>query len=483
MSDATHPNPKDSNSKVPLRIKLAYGMGNAGVNLMANGINNLANFVFNIGLGVNPALIGIALSLPRLWEAITDPFMGSISDNYRSRYGRRRPFMFIGAFLSAFLFAIIWWVPRTWGHSALFYYLLATSILFWTAYTIYSIPFFAMGFEITDDQQERVKVMGYGAVLSTIFGFGLAWVFALVKLDVFHDIVDGGKYVSLGLAVIMLIFGLIPVFFGRENYSNEVQRQEKVPLIKGLRESLSNKPFMLIVYTVVFMLIGIMSIGTIGNYLNIYYVYGGAQKPASVMQGWANTSYMVASLIASFLAPMLTARFGKKKLLLAFLIIAFVGALSKWFCYTPTYPVLQLLPNMLIGSGFAVMWMLTSSMTMDTCDLDELINGTRREGTFCAANAWVQKIGTSFAFYLSGVTLNIAGFDIARGGAQTAHAILMMRILAVSVPALATFIAIVLIAKYPITEKRARETREALDARKQSKEALPLESELCSQTE
>jgi len=452
--------------RLPVKTKLAYGMGGVANTLMANGVSSMANIVFNIGLGVNPMLVGLALSLPRIWEAMTDPFMGSISDNYRSRFGRRRPFIALGAILCGILFSAMWFIPHGWSEKSYFYHLMIASILFYTALTVFTIPYGAMGLEISNDYHERTRVQSYTNTVATLSGFAIAWIYALLKLNVFHDVVEAGKYVGMGLGAIMLLFGLIPAVFGRERYSVSVQHQEKIPIVKAMKESLKNKPFILLIFAVIFMTIGIFSIGTIGAYLNIYYVYGGNQKPASIMQGWGGTAYLLASLIAIPIISVLSAKYGKKNVLLGFLYLATVGAISKWWCYTPDHPFLQLIPNAMIGAGFSALWILISSMLADTCDYDEITSHLRREGIYGAMFGWVSKLGVSLAFFLSGVTLNITGFNVALGGHQSASTFFWMRILAAGVAAVASLVAALLIHKYPITEERAYEIRAELETRK-----------------
>jgi GPH family glycoside/pentoside/hexuronide:cation symporter len=120
----------------------------------------------------------------------------------------------------------------------------------------------------------------------------------------------------------------------------------------------------------------------------------------------------------------------------------------------------------MIGAGFSALWILISSMLADTCDFDEITSHLRREGIYGAMFGWVSKLGVSLAFFLSGVTLNITGFDVKLGGDQSAATFLWMRILAAGVAAAASLIAAFLIHKYPITEEKAYEIRAELEARK-----------------
>ena len=120
--------------------KFSYGLGAIANNMLGGAIGYMS-IVLNVGLGMNPALVGTLQAIPRFTDALTDPVMGYISDNTRSRFGRRRPYIFIGSIFVGLIFALMWQLPA--GHSQTFYFwiFLAASILFFLAYTVYATPF------------------------------------------------------------------------------------------------------------------------------------------------------------------------------------------------------------------------------------------------------------------------------------------------------------------------------------------------------
>ena len=143
--------------RISLIHKVIYGFGAFVNNLLAAAIGGMV-IILNLGLGMNPALVGLLGALPRLTDAITDPLMGYISDNTRSRFGRRRPFIFNGAILVGLTFALMWQLPA--GYSEMFYFwvFLGASILFFLTYTLYATPFVAFGYEMTADYHERTRL-------------------------------------------------------------------------------------------------------------------------------------------------------------------------------------------------------------------------------------------------------------------------------------------------------------------------------------
>jgi GPH family glycoside/pentoside/hexuronide:cation symporter len=126
---------------------------------MLGGAIGYMSIVLNVGLGMNPALVGTLQAIPRFTDAITDPVMGYISDNTRSRYGRRRPYIFIGSILVGLIFALMWQLPAGYSEMFYFWFFLAGSFLFYLAYTIFATPWVALGYEMTPDYHERTRLM------------------------------------------------------------------------------------------------------------------------------------------------------------------------------------------------------------------------------------------------------------------------------------------------------------------------------------
>jgi len=130
--------------RVRLTHRFAYGAGAFVNNLLAAASGGMM-IVLNLGLGMNPALVGLLGALPRLTDAITDPIMGFISDNARTRWGRRRPFIFAGAIAAGITFALLWQLPRGQSETFTFVYFLLMSIVFYMGYTVFATPWVALG--------------------------------------------------------------------------------------------------------------------------------------------------------------------------------------------------------------------------------------------------------------------------------------------------------------------------------------------------
>ncbi|MCF7863259.1 MAG: MFS transporter [Kiritimatiellales bacterium] len=463
MAKVHHKTPDED--RVPVRQKIGYGFGAMSQVLGSYSIGNLASFVLNIGLGVNPVLVGLAQTIPRLWDAISDPVMGHISDNTRSRFGRRRPYMFFGAILTGVLFALLWAMPSGWSEKGYFAYFLGMSLLYYTALTVFMVPWGAMGLEMTPDYHERTRIQAVGNFFGNAGAILMPWLFALTQLDVFEDGLQGARYVGLLMGVVLVVSGLVPVFLCKEGHVEAALHQEKIGFWKGLKTTLGNRTFLLLMAVVFLVSTGFFIIASVSPYIIIYYVMGGDVKAASVYAGLNGTAWVVSSMLIVVPVTWSATHFGKKSTFLFFLFINLLGHVSKIWCYNPLHPLLVMVPPALIAAGFVAMWTIGASMIADICDVDELDTGARREGSYQAIFGWIMKTGMSVATLIGGVLLVASGFDATNGSAQSSETILWLRILEAGIPILTSVIAIGLIALYPLSEDRMYEIRAELKRR------------------
>ena len=147
--------------RVPFGEKLALGTGGLPMFLGLAAIGSFATPFYQMTLKLDPVWLAAALTVPRFMDAFIDPLVGRFSDNFHSRYGRRRPLVAIGALVQALAFGLIWMVPATWGSVGLTAWLVATQIIFYIGYSFFSVPFLALQYEITPDYDERTSVSSY----------------------------------------------------------------------------------------------------------------------------------------------------------------------------------------------------------------------------------------------------------------------------------------------------------------------------------
>jgi len=215
VSPAKHhqTNPED---RLPIRDKAGYSSGGMAYTLMGNAIGNLGNVVLNIGMGMNPFLVGLLLALPRAVDALLDPLIGTWSDNFRSRWGRRKPFMVAGALGAGVFFIVLWWMPAGGTEMGKFWYFLFFSTVFYLFMSLFAVPWGAIGLSMTADYHERTRLMATYAFTSAGAAILLSWLYALIKLPCFPDTITGTRWVSAGLAGLMTGLALLSVWLCRE---------------------------------------------------------------------------------------------------------------------------------------------------------------------------------------------------------------------------------------------------------------------------
>lgn len=454
--------------------KMAYGAGAVAENTMQNGVNNMANPFFNVALGVSPALLGIATSMFRLWDAVTDPLMGMLSDRTESRFGRRKPYIVLGAVLGGMLYALMWWCPRGMAPAFYFGWFMLISLLFYTAFTVFGVPYVALGYEMSPDYDERTRVMSYRTWFASVGGVGVQWLFWLTQRDCFEDTVEGMRWVGMAVGVLIFLLGCAPGLFVKERVLTVDERasNRKNIKIKGILSVFKVGPFRCVLWTLVWAILGMFLVITLGFYINVYYVFGGDLKAASTLIGVQGTFYHLCCMASVPMIAWVSSRLGKKYTLLIFMAVAVVANLAKWWCFTPANPWLQLIATGLIAPGLSAIWTLLASMTADVTDLDELENGTRREGSFGAFYGWTTKLGLAVCFLIGGFILEWAGFDAALEGNQSEVTLTALRALYTVVPAVGIAVAMIVISRFPITAERAGEIRRRLDERILSEERV-----------
>jgi len=469
--------------RIPLPRKIVYGLGAFVNNLLAAAIGGMA-IVLNLGLGMNPALVGLLGALPRLTDAFTDPLMGYISDRTRSRWGRRRPYIFGGAIAAGIFFALLWQLPTGKSESYYFWYFLIGSLFFYLAYTVFATPWVALGYELTPDYHERTRVMAVQNFMGQLAYLISPWFLWVMQHDaLFDDLVSGAGGLAIVVAIAAAAIGILPAIFLRERFKDlaleelsthrqtrggplERLRSNARDFIRGFAAALSFSPFLKLCLATFLVFNGFMMVASFQSYVIIYYVFSGDQSLGAEYAGWAGTVSAVATFCVIFLISWLSTRIGKRHAFFIAIGVSIFGYALKWFCYSPQYPLLLLLPAVFAAFGLGGLFTLMGSMVADVCDLDELKSQERREGMFGSIYWWVVKLGMVAALAIGGVLLNLTGFDVALGGEQSARTILLMRLFDVAIPLIGSAIAIWTIAAYPITEQMAHEARLELERRR-----------------
>ena len=464
------------------RISLAkmgvYGVGAFVNNLLAAAIGGMV-IVLNLGLGMNPALVGLLGAIPRITDALTDPLVGYLSDHTRSKWGRRRPWIFIGAIAVGIVYALLWQLPG--GKSEMFYFwfFLIGSFIFYLAYTVFATPWVALGYELTPDYNERTRLMGVQNFLGQLAYVVSPWFLWIMTYEGwFDDQISGAAGLAVMIGVAAAALGILPAIFLRERFVHEAEEPgaEAAPkrtamdgikdFGKGLAATVSSPPFLKLCAATFLVFNGFILIASFQFYVIIYYVFGGDQALGAEYAGYAGTLGAVSTFAIIPFVTWLATKIGKRKAFFVSTGISMLGYGLKFFAYSPEHPLLILLPAPLMAFGLGGLFTLMGSMIADVVDLDELKTHERREGMFGSLYWWVVKVGMAAALAGGGYMLNATGFDVELGGNQTEQTIFLMRLADAFIPFISSAIAIWAVWSYKITEDTAREVREKLEARR-----------------
>ncbi len=453
-----------SAERLPAGEKGALGIGEGVINLNVNLPNVLSNPVFNLYLGVNPFLTGIALTIPRLWDGFIDPVMGHISDNVRWKYGRRRPFLLAGGILTAVFGFAMWLFPVGRSETFYFVYLLGSSILMYTSMTIFAVPYGAMVMEATSNYHERTRLMIVRFFFTYVTLLVVQWLFAITQLKAFANPVAGARAAGGIVAGLTLLCALIPFFFARERRAAPpASTRPKLLFFASLKATLRNRFFLVVVGVYTLGFLGATMTANLGLYTNIYYVHHGDARTASIVQGWAGTTGILAAMTLMPLLHVFGTRVDKRRALFACLCLSLVGAAGSWFLYDPALPYLQLVAKGLISPGLCALLIFSSSMLADVCDEDQLRTGHRREGMYWAVFSWIQKTALSLSFTVAGFILLKTGFNSSLP-VQSESTVFWIRLSYTAIMTLTFGGALLLLCSYRLTEERMREIRHALSA-------------------
>ncbi|WP_294099922.1 MFS transporter [Sphingomonas sp.] len=445
---------------------LGFAVGGLPLNLGVESLKQLAYPVYNIILGVNPAAIGLILMIARLIDAFLDPLIGWLSDNSRSRWGRRRPYVALGSVLCGLTFPLVWFVPADTTETHAIAYFAATAFLYYLAVSVYQVSYMTLGMELTPDYAERTRVMASRTVFGATSGLILAWVFRIAQADMFSDPLTGMRVVGMVLGGIFIATGVPAALASRERYHKLAETQEKQPVLRSLTGAFRYSSFRILMVLTLVIVFCTQSVNALGVYVTTYYVYGGDIKAAATMTAWYGTVTLFATWAALPILTWAARRWGKTRALAVTMAVGCLGAILKWFLFQPEFPYAQLVVACFVAPANAGFWVLVNAMKADMCDWDELKTGLRREGMFAAVSAWLQKLAAAMTFSFAGFVLVCTGFDQAKGGAQASDTLLHIRIVFAFVPAAAYILGIAMLRWYPLSPTVMTEVRAELEAKR-----------------
>ncbi|NLF39908.1 MFS transporter [bacterium] len=452
--------------EAPRRELLAYSLGGFGQG-MAAGVMGLTMPILNMTLGVDPGKLGLVRSLKMIWDGVNDPIFGHITDNTKTRWGRRRPYIAVGGVLTGLLSIGMWMMPPGMTETWYLVYFAVAILLIETSSTVFTVPFYALGIELSPSYHGRTRVAAYRGFINGIGGFISPWFLRFCLLSSFGGILYGARWLSLILGSIAMVTAVIAAAVCRERLQADTVRPAKNEnFFKAVRGCADNVHFWRVTGIYVIMALGGGLFEMIGGYMSIFYVFRGDMTAASGIGGITGMLGTGMAMIGIPLIARVSRRLGKHGALRCALVLMMTGDLMRWVLFDPRHPWLLLLTPISYSIGISATYTILGSMQADVVDVDEMNSGRRREGMFGAVSAVVMKSASAFAVACSGFILNMTGFDAKLGGAQSEQTYFLLRILFTFGPLAFQGLVLLLLYRYPLTESRMDDIRAELKQRR-----------------
>ena len=465
------------NNKVPFGQKIAFGFGMLA-NQMFPAVISIFIVVLVQSLGFPGWMWGFVMIFPRLFDAITDPIMGFISDNTKSKWGRRRQYVFLGAIIMGFSFIVMWQLHKESTIDYNFTYFLLWSLLFYVGLTIFSVPYVAMGYEMSDDFHERTNIMAVAQFIGQWAWVIAPWFWVIMDdQNFFKSSEIAVRELAIWVGLVCMTFAMIPAIFikGKSTLNEDYDSITFKNIIKSFYtifvinfgQAFKIKAFRKLCIATFLIFNAFNTVAAFTYFIIVFFLFNGVTGPDGAWW-WPTLFGSVGALVTTFLVipavTILSNKVGKKKAFIVSQSVSIIGYIMLWFLFIPGKPHMFLLALPFFSFGIGGLFTLMMSMTADVIDLDELNTGKRREGVFGAIYWWMVKFGFGIAGGLSGVILSVIGWE-SGGATQTEEALYGLRLFFSGLPILGTLLAIYVMRDYEITEEKAKEISAELAAR------------------
>ena len=468
-----------SSGSIPLFDKIGYGAGNLTFGVVMQIISTYMVFYSTVILQIPGVVIGLVVSISVVWDAITDPLMGHISDRTSSeKYGRRHFYVLFGAFAIGVSNFFLWDLPQTWPLLWKTVFLVVLLMLVKTFTTIYSVPHTALGAELSDDYNERSSIQG---MRTAFFVLGLFSANVMGMFLFFRPTAEYAQgqmnplaYRNIGAtaSIIAVLFGLFCYFTTKKYipYLPKRSEDESAAGLKGLFQSIASAmkhaDYRYIVLGYMFTNIATALIGAVGMHVFTYTFHFGNYGMALIFGVLFGTS-----ILSQPIWVKISAKIDKKPAVLLglvssmlsgfyFLVLVFVREAVSG---NPTW----FLPfAVLAGFGMGGLLTMPLSMIADTIDVEELETGRRREGIYYGCLTLFYKLSQSIAIFILGIFLDLVKFD-SQAAVQPQGTVVSLGLILAVGSILSVLLAIMSYRKYSLNREGILLVQQQLESKKE----------------
>lgn len=458
--------------------KASYGLGAVGKDLCYMLTASYVLYYFQDVMGVSAAAMGVILLVARVFDAFNDPIMGIITAKTRTRWGKFRPWLFLGTLVNAVILYVMFSAPPSLSPSGLAAYAAIFYILWGTTYTMMDIPFWSMIPAFTKSGKERENLTTLARSCSGI-GSALIVIVTVIAVQALGggDERIGFKYFALIIALVFLLFECIAVFTIKEKSTVNVQTSSVKDMFRAL---VKNDQTMVVVLSIVLINTAVYITSNLVIYFFKYDFGGDTWYNSYTLFNTFGGAIQIISMFALF--PLLRRFFSTVKIFYIAAVAAILGylALIAIAFLTPMNNIaLLLIAGFLIFAASGILIVLTTVFLANTVDYGEVQNGTRDESVVFSMQTFVVKLASGIAALAASLTLQLN--HIQKGGTDADSAAVVidqaartgLRLSMTVIPIVLLAVALVIFAKkFILTEEKLDEISAELDSRRQTEEEV-----------
>lgn len=500
MTDSTIPGvaPADSatsayRDKVPHVVKFNYSIGSAAETIISVAFNSFNFFFYTNLLGLSGTLAGLAITISLFFDAITDPLIGAWSDRFRSKLGRRHPFMFTAPLPVMGALLLIYSPPEALEDIGLFLWLTVLTVAMRACMTLYHVPHLALGAELSANFTERTRIMSINTLWSAMGGIATIFVgysvFFAATAEFENGLLNQAAYPSFAVTAALvgggvMMYSTIMTMNVIPKLSVNAEGQEDFGFknfLSDCKDAFWNRNYqvLLIGYLLLSATLGIRD--TIGLHVNTYFW---ELVPEQIR--FIPLALAVVPILGYIVTAPLHDRFDKKPVIIVGLVMLLIFATAPvvlrilgWFPENNTPLLLPTLIGFTIVTALFGVILLISVMSAlaDIADEQELLTGRRQEGMFYAARSFFAKASSGLGHLLAGIALDVIAFPVgAEPGTVDSTTVLHLGLIDGPISVIPGAIAIIFYLKYGLTHDRHTEIQAELEERRanaQSSDAAP----------
>ena len=446
--------PSDSPQTLSTGLCLGWGLGSLSMSAMFNAMSLLLLAFMVEHVGIAAATAGLLILVSKIYDAVTDPLMGVLTDRTKSRWGRRRPYLLLGGFLAGGSFIMVFTVPAFDSQAALLIYVVVALLLNATAYTVFNVPYLAMPAEMTESYHERTRLMSY-RVGAVAFGQVLSSVLGPVIIAYFGGGLFGHSVMSIVVGV--AIIAVCTICFWSTQTAAFTSQVTETPHTLGdqVRLAVENKPFFILLVVKFTQLFGFSIfiaalpllftriLGVSYTHLGTYYLFQ-AGLVLAAQPVWVS----------------LSRKYGKTSCY-NYAAAVFSIATMSWILATASDPDWYIYVRASItGIGAGGLMLIGQSLLPDTIEYDFRRTGLRREGIFAGVYTTVEKVSFAFGPAVLGLLMGAFGWAEAQGGQQVEQTEQALQAIDVAmiVPTATLIISCLFLSRYSLSESTLAQT-------------------------